>query len=134
MNLHNRLSSRLSTSVFLTPTHPGLLDLQAGLKTGALNLNRSTVGSSLRLPSVGLGRSSNGAFTGLDLLRVLTVPRSMLVETRPFDANHVVPGVSWLDPEEPEATLELSLEAAMEQGLDLGATAVEVEPVGDDQR
>jgi hypothetical protein len=49
----------------------------------------------LRLPSVGLGRSSNGIPGGIDLLRFLSTPRSTLVETRPFDPSQAVPGINW---------------------------------------
>lgn len=98
--LHNRLEARLCASVFARPEHPALGDIREQLSTGALNLNRSTVGTSLRLPSVGLGRASNGLPGGIDLLRVVTYPRSSLVETRPFDPDNLVPGVNWGEPDE----------------------------------
>ena len=58
--LHNQLVYRASTSVFVAPDRPDLDEITSRLKTGAVNVNRGTIGSSLRLPSVGLGRASNG--------------------------------------------------------------------------
>lgn len=97
--LHNKLVYRISTSVFVPLNHEELPDMLSRLKTGAINLNRGSIGSSLRLPSVGLGRSSNGLPAGIDLLRFLSVPRATLVEFRPFDPNYCVPGINW-DPQE----------------------------------
>ncbi|MBN2797597.1 MAG: aldehyde dehydrogenase family protein [Deltaproteobacteria bacterium] len=93
--LHNQLIYRLSTSVFASSSNPRIEDIVTRLKTGAINLNRGTIGASLRLPSVGLGRSSNGIPSGIDLLRFLSTPRSTLVERRPFDPSQVVPGIHW---------------------------------------
>ena len=95
--LHNRLLYRVSTSLFVSPDMPDLPEVVGRLKTGSLNINRGTIGASLRLPAVGLGRSSNGVPGGIDLLRFLSTPRSTLVETRPFDASQAVPGVHWND-------------------------------------
>lgn len=97
--LHNQLVYRVSTSVFTNPENPALPDLAARIKTGALNVNRATIGASLRLPSVGLGRASNGIPAGIDLLRFLSTPRAMLLERRPFDPTQVVPGVNWDAPD-----------------------------------
>ena len=93
--LHNKLVYRISASVFVPLNHSDLPDILARLKTGALNLNRGSIGSSLRLPSVGLGRSSNGIPAGIDLLRFLSTPRSTLVEFRPFNPEYCVPGINW---------------------------------------
>ncbi|MEN0068214.1 MAG: aldehyde dehydrogenase family protein [Myxococcota bacterium] len=93
--LHNRLFYRVSTSVFAPPSLDDLPELVGRLRTGSINLNRGTIGASLRLPAVGLGRSSNGLAGGIDLLRFLSTPRSTLVENRPFDPDQVVPGVNW---------------------------------------
>ncbi|MBT3218533.1 MAG: aldehyde dehydrogenase family protein [Proteobacteria bacterium] len=93
--LHNKLLYRVSTSLFVPAGAPHLGEIVGRLKTGSLNLNRGTIGASLRLPSVGLGRSSNGIPGGIDLLRFLSTPRSTLVETRPFDPSQAVPGINW---------------------------------------
>jgi hypothetical protein len=66
--------------------------LSTRLSTGCINVNRGTIGSSLRLPAVGRGRSSNGIPGDLDLLTFLTLPRATLVDPRPFDASRWVPG------------------------------------------
>lgn len=110
--LHNRLMYRVSTSLFVSPEHTELAEMIGRLKTGSLNINRGTIGASLRLPAVGLGRSSNGIPAGIDLLRFLSTPRSTLVEVRPFDATQAVPGVNWDDDDEDiSAEVELESEA-----------------------
>lgn len=93
--LHNQLVYRVSTSLFTNPENPHTDEIANRLKTGSLNINRGTIGASLRLPAVGLGRSSNGIPAGIDLLRFLSTPRSTLVERRPFDASQTVPGTNW---------------------------------------
>lgn len=95
--LHNQLVYRTSASVFADPNARELDSIVARLKTGSVNVNRGTIGSSLRLPSVGLGRSSNGIPGGLELLRFLSTPRAKLVESRPFDASMTLPGLHWQD-------------------------------------
>ena len=97
MALHNKLKYRISTSLFVDSDHANLAEMVARLKTGSLNVNRGTIGASLRLPSVGLGRSSNGMPGGIDLLRFLSTPRSTLVEGRAFDPRNAVPGMNWND-------------------------------------
>jgi succinylglutamic semialdehyde dehydrogenase len=95
VQLHNQLSYRAAAALFVDPEHPDLAEMVRRLRTGALNINRGTIGSSQRLPSAGLGRASNGIASGIELLRFLARPRAMLVERRPFDASHIVPGVNW---------------------------------------
>lgn len=95
IKLHNQLTFRPATSLFLKSDHPDLPEMLRRLRTGALNINRGTIGASQRLPSAGMGRSSNGFSAGIDLLRFLTRPRAMLVERRPFDPSHMVPGLNW---------------------------------------
>jgi succinylglutamic semialdehyde dehydrogenase len=107
--LHNKLMYRVSTSLFVAPDHPELAEMIGRLKTGSLNINRGTIGASLRLPAVGLGRSSNGIPAGIDLLRFLSTPRSTLVENRPFDPQQAVPGINW-DEDEEEVSVEVELE------------------------
>ena len=105
--LHNRCVYRLVCSLFTTRQG---LDLQSaidGLRTGSVNVNRSTVGATLRLPTQGLGRSSNGLPGGLELVRTLTWPRSQVRETREFDPRLTVPGTHWVEDGELE---ELSVE------------------------
>ena len=113
VNLHNRLVYRGATALFVAPEHPELAEIVGRLKTGSLNINRGTIGASLRLPAVGLGRSSNGIPAGIDLLRFLSTPRSTLVEVRAFDPSQAVPGVNWdLDDEEVSSEVELEPEAS----------------------
>lgn len=107
--LHNQSSYRLATSVFTGLDNPLLPEIGDRLRTGALNINRSTIGASLRLPSIGLGRSSNGVPAGIALLDLLTHARSQLVEARPFQTIARLPGVNW-DGEATETTVELDEE------------------------
>ncbi|MBX2800550.1 MAG: aldehyde dehydrogenase family protein [Myxococcales bacterium] len=102
--LHNQLVYRVSTSVFVPTDMPQLSEFVGRLRTGALNMNRGTIGASRRLPAVGLGRASNGIPGGIDLLRFLTAPRSTLVESRAFDSSQVVPGLNWNEGEDETAT------------------------------
>lgn len=108
--LHNQLLYRVSTALFVAPDFPELPEIVARLKTGSLNVNRGTIGASLRLPAVGLGRSSNGIPAGIDLVRFLSTPRSTLVETRPFDPSHAVPGINWDEDDEDPISIEVELE------------------------
>lgn len=109
--LHNKLLYRTSASVFVRPDHPDLPEIVARLRTGALNVNRGTIGASLRLPAVGLGRSANGMAAGVELLRFLAAPRSTLVEVRPFDPSQAVPGVNWDDDDDDPVSVEVELES-----------------------
>lgn len=92
VDLHNRMAFRLSSSVFTRAEGDALKELVSRLATGCLNVNRGTIGSSLRLPAVGQGRSANGIPADIDLLRFLATPRATLVDRRPFDASRWVPG------------------------------------------
>jgi len=93
--LHNQFEARIATSLFLELDSPHLPDIRDRLRTGAININRGTIGASLRLPSVGLGTSSNGTAGGLEVLNLLTHPRSQLTEVRPFEDMPMLPGVNW---------------------------------------
>ncbi len=95
--LHNQIGARISTSLFVNPEDPHLPDIRERLRTGALNINRGTIGASLRLPSVGLGTSCNGISGGVELLQFLSHPRSQLTEVRPFDSLPKLPGINWSD-------------------------------------
>lgn len=113
VKLHNRLAFRPVVSLYARPESPQIAEAKELLRSGALNINRSTVGSSMRLPAVALGRAGNGLPGGLELMRVVTYPRASLVETRPFDPAHVVPGLDWDDPDDDtddEPLLELAVE------------------------
>lgn len=111
--VHNQAASRLCASVFTRPDNPALAELRDQLRTGALNVNRGTIGTSLRLPSMGLGRSSNGMTAGIEVMRVVTYPRSSLVEGRAFDPANLVPGVNW-EVEDTDVEVTGSLELAVE--------------------
>ncbi|MEL6347364.1 MAG: aldehyde dehydrogenase family protein [Myxococcota bacterium] len=94
--LHNQAAFRGATSLFTQVDNPLLPEMQERLRTGALNINRGTIGASLRLPSVGLGRSANGLPAGVDLIRLLTHPRAQLIEDRPLQENQAaLPGLNW---------------------------------------
>ena len=95
IDLHNRAMYRPVTSVFARPDSPVVAELREGLRTGAFNVNRSTIGASLRLPTAPHGRAGTGIAGGIELMRVVTAPRAGIVETRPFDAAHLVPGIDW---------------------------------------
>ena len=105
--LHNQASFRLATSLFTSLDNPVLPEIRERLRTGALNINRGTIGASLRLPSVGLGRASNGVSAGLELLYTVTHPRSQLVESRPFEGMPVLPGTRWDEPSPVEPLVEI---------------------------
>lgn len=108
--LHNQLAFRLSTALFVRPDRPELPEIVARLQTGALHINRGTIGASMRLPAVGLGRASNGLPGGLELLRFLSAPRATLVETRAFDPGQLLPGVHWVEDDDDPITIEVELE------------------------
>ncbi len=95
VQLHNQSVFRGATAVFTRPDNPHLPELRDALRTGVLNVNRGTIGSSLRLPAVGMGRSSNGIPAGVEAMRFLTAPRASLTEPRPFDPAALVPGIGW---------------------------------------
>ena len=95
ISLHNQSIYRLVTSVFTARKNTALTNFTDALQTGALNINRATLGSSMKLPAMGLGRSSGGTASGLDLVRAMTHPRAHLNETRKFDPTMAVPGTNW---------------------------------------
>lgn len=97
IELHNRAVYRPVTSVFTRVDGAALPELRDRLRTGAINVNRSTLGASLRLPTAPQGRSGMGLSGGIELMRHVTFPRGGIVETRAFDAAHLVPGVEWDD-------------------------------------
>jgi len=113
VDLTNRTAFRLCASVFTRPDNASLPALKDALRTGALNINRGTIGTSLRLPSLGLGRASNGIAAGIELMRVVTYPRSSLAEVRAFDPANLVPGVNW-EVEDTDVDVTGSLEIAVE--------------------
>lgn len=113
VELHNRAVYRPVTSIFARPDSAVVAELRDSLKTGAINVNRATVGSSLRLPSAGQGRASSGWGGGIDLVRFVTYARASSVETRRFDPSQLVPGSSWHknDAPTPYNPLELRVES-----------------------
>lgn len=95
VQVHNQAMFRLATSVFTRTDNSLLPEIRDSLRAGAFNVNRGTISSTLRLPTLGLGRSSNGMPGGIELMRFLTYPRASLIEARPFDSEHLVPGLNW---------------------------------------
>ena len=120
--IHNQAAFRLSTAVFTHPENPVLGELKEMVRTGSLNINRGTIGTSLRLPSIGVGRSANGIPAGIELMRVVTYPRTSILETRPFDDTNLVPGIRWHEGEsiEPDPTTDedSELEGTLELAVD----------------
>jgi len=114
--LHNQAFYRPVTSLFAGADNPAIPDMQERLRTGTLNLNRSTLGTYLRLPRVGLGRSGNSFPEGLQLLHTLTYPRASLAELRGFNPMALLPGVHWGGAEEGAAG-EAAGSRAAEGGL-----------------
>lgn len=100
VELHNLTAFRGATSVFTALDNPLLHELRERLRTGTLNINRGTIGASLRIAGIGLGRSANGLPGGLDILSVLTSPRAQMVESRPFENVVYLPGTAWGEDEE----------------------------------
>lgn len=95
--LHNRLEYRPAAALFVDPSHTYFDEMKRRIVTGSLNINRGTIGSSIRLPSSGRGRASNGFASGLELLRFLSTQRAVLEDTRPFDPQTALPGMRWND-------------------------------------
>jgi hypothetical protein len=93
--LHNQAFYRPVASVFASAQNPHVADMQERLRTGTLNLNRSTLGTYLRLPRIGLGRAGHGLPEGLQLLHLLSYPRTSLAELRAFNPQALLPGVDW---------------------------------------
>jgi acyl-CoA reductase-like NAD-dependent aldehyde dehydrogenase len=95
VDLHEQLEFRVSTSIF-TGDEAAAIALSKRLTTGATFVNRGTSTTSLRLPSVGRGRSTNAVATPTELVRALTVPAALLVDRRPYDDSRFVPGAGSL--------------------------------------
>lgn len=118
--LHNQAVFRLASALFTQLDNPAVGQMRDRLRTGALNINRGTIGASLRLPSIGLGRSSNGVAAGLELLYAFTHARSQLVEARSFVGMPVLPGTNWeASPPEPEVEVEDTEEDDLSASLEL---------------
>ncbi len=100
VSLHNQSAFRGATSVFTSLENPLLHELRERLRTGTLNVNRGTIGASLRIAGVGLGRAANGLPGGLEILSFLTNPRAQMVESRPFENVVYLPGTGWGDDDE----------------------------------
>lgn len=120
ISLHNQTAFRLATSVFTASDSRLLPELRERLRTGALNVNRSTIGASQRMPSVGLGRSANGYTGGLDLVFALSSPRAQIVESRPFDPSAHLPGTRWNEPEPRARGLRVGKMSVTDPGVERG--------------
>jgi acyl-CoA reductase-like NAD-dependent aldehyde dehydrogenase len=109
--LHNQLAHRPVTSIFSALGTDPLQRACDRLRTGALNINRGTIGTSFRLAGEAQGRSSNGHGPGIDLLSQLSRARPQLTETRDFDTIPLLPGTSWGgEMTAAETTVELELD------------------------
>ncbi|MCB9662779.1 MAG: aldehyde dehydrogenase family protein [Alphaproteobacteria bacterium] len=95
VSLHEQLASRVSAAIF-TRDEGGAMELAQRLTTGAVYVNRGTSATSLRMPAVPRGRSTNGVPHGAELVRWLTSPQALLVDRRPFDGSRFVPGAGSL--------------------------------------
>jgi acyl-CoA reductase-like NAD-dependent aldehyde dehydrogenase len=108
--LHNQAVYRSVTSVFARADNPILPELRDRLRTGSLNINRGTLVSSARLPSVGLGRSGSGTPGGLALLEAFTYWRSSIVDRRGFDPAASLPGMGFGEGSSDPLTDEIDLD------------------------
>ena len=97
--IHNQSRLRLVTSLF-TQDEMWVKEARYCLQTGVLNLNRSTVSLSARLPLEGQFGSSNGIPMGLFAIRACSYPLAFLEDSRPFDPNAVMPGIDWPEDED----------------------------------
>lgn len=93
--LHEQLEYRVSTAIFAGDERHAA-DVSRQLSTGAVFVNRGTSTTSLRLPAVGRGRSTNAVVPPTELVRQLTVPQALLVDRRPYDETRFVPGAGAL--------------------------------------
>jgi acyl-CoA reductase-like NAD-dependent aldehyde dehydrogenase len=118
--LHNQGAFRPVTSLFTSLENPFLPEIQEMLRTGALNVNRGTLGTYLRLPRMALGRSSNGFAEGIQLIYTVSYPRTSLLELRPFNPQALVPGVNW-ESTERAPLVERDEEDETEEDLDAEA-------------
>lgn len=94
--LHNRQGFRLSASVFTARTGAELRSITDRLDTGALQLNRGTIGASLRAAASGRGRSAAGIAGDVALMHHLVAPRATLVNRRRSEGGICVPGAGAL--------------------------------------
>ncbi|MCB9683331.1 MAG: aldehyde dehydrogenase family protein [Alphaproteobacteria bacterium] len=95
VSVHQRLAYRVSTSLF-TGDEGAASALAQRLDTGAVYVNRGTSATSLRLPAVGRGRSTNASPAAVELVRALSVPQALLYDRRPYDGSRFVPGAGAL--------------------------------------
>ncbi|MCB9759420.1 MAG: aldehyde dehydrogenase family protein [Alphaproteobacteria bacterium] len=96
--LHNQFAYRLVCSVYPPADQRALQELVDRLRTGAVLINQPTTTSTLPLPSVGLGRSSNGVAGGVQLVQALTYPRTCQSTDKAFDPLRTLPGTEWAPP------------------------------------
>lgn len=94
VEVHNQSRLGLVTSLFTRSTELAR-EARFALRTGALNVNRSTISLSARLPLEGFGASSAGYPSGIYATRACSFPVAWLDDQRAFERNQLMPGVHW---------------------------------------
>lgn len=92
--LHNQSRLGLVTSLFTRRTELAS-EIRYQLRVGAVNVNRSTLILSGKLPLEGQNASGNGFPGGIFSVRTVSYPQAWLVEYRPFDRQTIMPGLTW---------------------------------------
>ena len=85
----------LACSVF-TESQSAYEEVVRGVRAGVINLNRSTVGASSKLPFGGMKASGNGHPAALFSTLYCTYPVASLENDKPFDPAALLPGVTLL--------------------------------------
>lgn len=94
VEVHNQSRLGLVTSLF-TRSVELAREARFLLRTGALNVNRSTISLSARLPLEGFGASSAGYPSGIYAARACSFPVAWLDDQRAFERSQLMPGIHW---------------------------------------
>lgn len=92
--LHNQSRLGLVTSIFTRRTELAA-EIRHQLRVGAVNVNRSTLILSGKLPLEGQNASGNGFPGGIFSVRTVSYPQAWLEEYRPFERQNIMPGLTW---------------------------------------
>lgn len=93
--LHERFHARRACAVFSRQAPSRLQPFTEQLTTGAVLVNRSTLGLPIKVRSAPMGSAGDGHGQGLDLLSHLAVPRGWMADLRAFDPSRELPGMYW---------------------------------------
>lgn len=94
VQLHNESRLGLVTSLF-TKRADMVTEARYALRVGALNVNRSTLILSTKLPLEGQSASGNGLPGGIFAVRSVSFPQAWIEDHHPFDRNTIMPGLKW---------------------------------------